>query len=217
MGIYRRTLFSFFMLKGIVAICGMISGLILLLIAFMGPWYAMDGSGALGMEYNVKFYLTRMEAKGSFNGQDISWSIGYSEAKENAEMVGVNTQSFMIIETARILTLFAMATALVSLIGFVGFVFRLGTQRLMKYMAGVFELLTCVLALMPVVYVMTTGFSENSSEFWFSESVLGATITGGPGYAWYLMIVVSIITLICAIALLVKKFKIETAVISTNE
>jgi hypothetical protein len=184
------------MRKGIVAFGGMISGFILLLVAFVGPWYVMNGSGTLGMKYNVGFYLTRMEAKGTFNGQDISWSVGYSKAKENAEMVGVNIQSFTIIETARILTLFAMATALVSLIGFVGFVFRLGTPRIMKYMAGVFGILTCVLALMPAMYVLTTGFSENSSEFWFRESILGVTITGGPGYAWYLMIVVSSIALI---------------------
>jgi hypothetical protein len=205
------------MRKGTLAFGCMIGGLILLLIAFMGPWYVMSGSGTLGMEYNVGFYLTRMEAKGSFNGQDISWSVEYSEAKENAETIGVNIQSFTVIDTARILTLFALATALVSLVGFVGFVYRLGTLRIMKYIAGIFGLLTGVLALIPVVYVMTTGFSENSSDFWFSEKVLGVTITGGPGYAWYLMIIVSIIVLICAVAILAKKVNAEDAVVSTDE
>ena len=52
---------------------------------------------------------------------------------------------------------------------------------------------------------MNTGFAENSSGFWFSQSVLGVTITGGPGYAWYLMIVVAIIAVICGVAILVKK------------
>jgi len=205
------------MRKGIVAFGGMIGGLIFLLVAFMGPWYVMNGSGTLGMEYNVGFYLTRMEAKGSFNGQDISWSVEYAEAKENAETLGVNIQSFSVIDTARMLTLFAIATALISLVGFVGFIYQLGTLRIMKYVAGIFGLLTCVLALIPVMYVMTTGFSENSSDFWFSETALGVTITGGPGYGWYLMIIVSILALICAVAILVKKVSVEDAVVQSDD
>ncbi|HUT00168.1 MAG TPA: hypothetical protein VMY59_07625 [Candidatus Thermoplasmatota archaeon] len=201
------------MRNGIVAFVGMLGVLILLIVAFMGPWYTMNGTGTFGGEYTVGFYLRSIEAKGSITGQDISWSMGYVEAEENAQIVGVNTQSFSTIENAMYLTMFAMATALISLIGMAAFVFRLGTLKIMKYIGGGFGFLTFLLALMPALYVMTTGFSESSSDFWFSQSVLGVAITGGPGYAWYLMIVVSIIALISSVALLHKKITTEEALV----
>jgi hypothetical protein len=204
------------MRKGLVAFGGMIAGLILLVVAFMGPWYTMIGSGTLGVDYHVGFYLTRMEAKGSIAGQDISLSMGYTEAKENAQNIGVNTQSFTIIETAMYLTLLSMVTALIAVIGMAAFVFRLGTAKIMNYIGGGFGLLTFLLALVPALYVMTTGFAENSSGFWFSQSVLGVTITGGPGYAWYLMIVVAIVALISSVAVLVKKAIPEAVVPPIN-
>ena len=109
------------------------------------------------------------------------------------------------------LTFFAMVTGLIALIGIAAFVFRLGTPKIMKYLGGGFALLTFVLALRPALYVMTTKFAENISEFWFSKSSFGVTITGGPGYAWYLMIVVAILALICGVAILVKKIVPETS------
>jgi len=193
------------MRKGIVAFSGMIVGLVLLIVAFIGPWYTMNATGSLGVNYNVDFYLTRMEAKGSINNQYFSLSIGYAEAKENAQSVGVNTESFTVIEIAKYLTFFAMVTALIAVIGIAAFVFRLGTLRIMKYIGGGFGFLTGLLALIPAVYVMNTKFAENISGFWFNQSVLGVTVTGGPGYAWYLMIVVATITVISASVILLKK------------
>jgi len=198
------------MRKGVVSFSGMIVGLVLLVVAFMGPWYAMNLSGVLGMDSDVEFYLTRMEVKGIFNNQDLSVSVGYADAKENAQSVGVNIESFTIIENAMYLTLFAMITNLIAIIGIAAFVFRLGTPKIMKYVGGGFALLTVVLVLVPPLYVMKTQFAENTNEFWFSQSVFGMTITGGPGYAWYLMIVVTILVLICGVAILVKKIVPET-------
>jgi hypothetical protein len=183
----------------------MVAGLILGVVAFMGPWYTMNGTGTLGVNYTVDMYLTRMEAKGTIFNNDISWSTGYAEAQENAQSVGVNTQSFTIIQTAMYLTFFALVTALLAILGMTAFVFRFGTARTMKYFGGVCGLVMSVLAVVPAVYVMTTGFSENNTGFWFKETVLGVTITGGPGYAWYLMIVVAIIAVISAAAILLTK------------
>jgi len=197
------------MQKGVVSFCGMIVGLVLLVVAFMGPWYAMNMSGALGIDSDVKFYLTRMEVKGIFNNQDLSVSVGYADAKENAQSVGVNIESFTIIETAMYFSFFAMVTNLIALIGIAAFVFRLGTPKIMKYIGGGFALLTFVLALVPTLYVMNTKFAENISEFWFSQSAFGVTIAGGPGYAWYLMIVVTILALICGVVILLKKISPE--------
>ena len=198
------------MRKGIVSFGGMIIGLVILVVAFMGPWYTMNLSGALGMNGHVEFYLTKMEAKGIFNNQDLSLSVGYADAKQNAQSVGANTDSFTIIENAKYLTLFAIVTNIIALIGIAAFVFRWGTPKIMKYFGGGFALLTFVLALVPALYVMNTKFAENTSGFWFSQSLIGVTVTGGPGYAWYLMIVMAICALICGAAILVKKIVPET-------
>jgi len=198
------------MRKGVVSFGGMIVGLVLLVVAFMGPWYAMSLSGALGMDGHVEFYLTRMEAKGTFNNQVISISTGYANAKENAQSVGANVESFTIIENAMYLTFFAMVTNLIALIGIAAFVFRLGTPKIMKYLGGGFALLTFVLALVPALYVWNTKFAEDISGFWFSQSAYGVTITGGPAYAWYLMLAVAILALICGVAILLKKIVPET-------
>ena len=179
--------------------------LVLLVVAFVGPWYVMSVNGALGMNGHVDFYLTRMEAKGTFNSQDLTISVNYVNAKENAQSLGVNTESFTVIENAMYLTFFAMVTALIAVIGIAAFVFRLGTPKIMKYFGGGFALLTFILALVQALYVMNTEFAENTSGFWFNQSVLGVTITGGPGYSWYLMVVVAIIALICAVVILIKK------------
>jgi uncharacterized membrane protein required for colicin V production len=199
------------MRKGIVAFSGMIVGLVLLIVTFIWPWYTMNATGSLGVNYNVDFYLTKMEAKGSINNQYFSLSIGYAEAKENAQSVGVNTESCTVIETAKYLTFVAMVTALIAVIGIAAFVFRLGTLRIMKYIGGGFGFLTGLLALISALYVMNTKFAENMSGFWFNQSVLGVTVTGGPGYAWYLMIVVATITVISAVAILLKKIIPEDA------
>jgi len=197
------------MRKGIVACASMIFGLILLFVAFLGPWYTINGSGALGVNYNVGFYLTKMEAKGTIPGQDISLSMSYTDVKENAQMVGVNIESFAVINTAMYLTLCAIITALIAVIGIIAFIFNKGKPKTMKWLGGGFWFLTFFLALVPALYVMSTGFAENSNGFWFSQSVLGVTVSGGPGYAWYLMMVVAIISVISAVAILLKKIAPE--------
>jgi len=200
---------SFFMRKGGVACASMIFGLILLFVAFLGPWYTINGSGALGVNYNVGFYLTKMEAKGTIPGQDISLSMSYTDVKENAQMVGVNIESFAVINTAMYLTLCAIITALIAVIGIIAFIFNKGKPKTMKWLGGGFGFLTFFLALVPALYVMSTGFAENSNGFWFSQSVLGVTVSGGPGYAWYLMMVVAIISVISAVEILLKKIAPE--------
>jgi len=205
---YRKKDFCF-MRKGIVACASMIFGLILLFVAFLGPWYTINGSGALGVNYNVGFYLTKMEAKGTIPGQDISLSMSYTDVKENAQMVGVNIESFAVINTAMYLTLCAIITALIAVIGIIAFIFNKGKPKTMKWLGGGFWFLTFFLALVPALYVMSTGFAENSNGFWFSQSVLGVTVSGGPGYAWYLMMVVAIISVISAVAILLKKIAPE--------
>jgi hypothetical protein len=191
------------MKKGMIAFIGMIIGLVFLLVAFLGPWYTMNGSGEAGMV--VGLYLTRMEVTGTFMGQDMSLSMSYAEAREIAQTIGMNTESFVVIDNAFYLTLIAIITALIAVIGMAMFVFNKGKPKVTKLLGGGFGVFTFIFALVPALYFWSTGFAENSSGFWFSQTVMGRTLSGGPGYAWYLMIVVAIIALIASVAMLLKK------------
>jgi hypothetical protein len=199
------------MREGIVACASMIFGLILLFVAFLGPLYTINGSGAFRANYNVGLYLTRMEVQGLFADQDVMLSMNYAEAKVNARNTGVNVGSFAAIDAAMYLTLLAMVTALISIICVAAFVFNKGKPKTMKLMGGFFGILTFLFTLLPALYFMFTGFVENSSGFWFSLSALDMTLSAGPGYAWYLMIVVAIIAVISAVAILLKKIVPEAA------
>jgi hypothetical protein len=193
------------MRKGIVACTGMILALVLLVVAFLGPWYIVSGSRILGANYNVGLYLTRMEVQGTFAGQDISLSMGYAEAKVYVPNTDVNVESFAAINTAMYLTLLAMVTTFIAIICMAAFVFNKEKPKTMKLVGGLFGLLTFLLTLIPALYFMNTKFVENSSGFWFSLSAFGMTLSGGPGYAWYLIMVVAIIAVISAVAILFKK------------
>ena len=202
---------SFFMRKGIVACGGMIVGLVLLITSFFGPWYMINATGMLGADYSMGLFLTRLEVQGNLGGQDVLLSMEYAEAKAKMQSTDVNVESFTTINTAMYLTLLAMVTALIVIICMVVYVFNKGKLKTMKLMSGLFGILTFLLALLPALYFMSTGFVENSSGFWFSQSALGMRLSGGPGYAWYLMIVVAFIAVISAVAILLKKIVPEVA------
>jgi len=193
------------MRKGIVACLGMILALVLLVVAFLGPWYMVNATGMLGADYTMELFLTRMEVQGNLKGQGVSLSMGYAEAKANLQSTDVNMESFAMIETAMYLALLAMVTSLIAIICMIAIVYNKGKPKTMKLMGGLFGILTFLLALLPAVYFMNTKFVENSSGFWFSLSALGMALSGGPGYAWCLMIVVAIIAVISAVAILLQK------------
>lgn len=198
------------MRKGIVALIGMIVGLVLLLVSFMGPWYSIKASGFLETaEYSAEFSLTQMQLHRNIAGQDITVSMGYAEAKMNIEGTAVNVESFAMIETAMYLTLIALVMLILAIVFMAAFVFQKGNSRTMKFGSCLFGILTFVLTLVPALYFMNTQFVENISGFWFEVSILGISITGGPGYAWYLMILVAVIAVVCAGALLVKRISPE--------
>jgi hypothetical protein len=201
------------MKKGMIAFVGMVIGLVLLVVGFLGPWYiisANGGSGTLNMNYNIGLYLTRMEVKGTMGTQDISLSMSYVEIENNIQTTaGVNTESFAVINTAMYITIFAIVIGFLAVIGMAAFVFHKGKPKMMKLFGGVFGILTFILALVPALYFWSTSFSQNSTGFWSSQDIMGITMTGGPGYAWYLMIVAAIITLIVAVAILLKKIETE--------
>jgi len=202
------------MRKGIIACSGMIAGLVLIIIALFGSWYGIHGGGALGTDYSVNMFLTHMEMQGTVAGQTISYSLRYADAANYANTAGIDADSFAVINNAMFLSVAACITAVIAVIGMVGFVLQKGSHQAMKYLGGGFGVITFLLTLLPALYFMMTGFSRNSGAFWFSETMMGMELTGGPAYAWYLMIVAAIIALIASVAILLKKQVSEAALAS---
>ena len=200
------------MRKGIAACAGMICGLVLLFVGFLGPWYVIN-AGILGSDYHAGLFLTKMELRAP--GQDIFVSMGYAEAETNAQNLHMNTESFAVIDIALYLTLLGLVTTVLSVLFIAAFVFEKGKPKTMKLMGGCFAFLTFLLTLLPALYFMNTEFVENSGGFWFNLSLFGMTFSGGPGYAWYLMLVVAVISLICATVVLL--IKIQPADASTEK
>lgn len=193
------------MRKVLFTLGGMSITLLLLFIAFLGPWYMINGSGILGTNYEMDFYLTRIEAKGTFSGQDLLLSMRYSEFQEIGQSLPVNTESFTMIETAMYLTLFALFCAFLSVISSAAVLFLKTSRKTAKLFGAGFGTLTFVLSIVPALYFMNVVFVEYSTEFWFNLTILGVRISGEPGYGWYLMIAAAGIALMSTAALLLEK------------
>lgn len=121
-------------------------------------------------------YLTRMEIAGV--------SIGYSNPLIETNIAGA--KSFF--DNTLYLTIIALITAIIALVGIL----------IKRRMIGVgLGILTFIFALIAPLYFMTGGFVGEGSGFWNEY--------GGPGYAWYLMIIAAIIALISGILSLKKQ------------
>ncbi len=191
------------MKKEIIAAIGMIGAFVLLCVGFLGPWYVIDATGIMGADYHARLFLTKMELQAQ--GQSIFVSMGYAEAKIYAQTMNLNVESFTMIDTAFYLTLLALLTGVLAVVFTIAFVFEKGKPRIAKLAGEGCAFLTFLLTLFPALFFMNTEFVENSGGFWFTLSLFGLNVSGGPGYAWYVMIVVAIISVACAGILLLKK------------
>lgn len=203
------------MRKGIIATVGMIGALVLLCVGFLGPWYVIDATGIMGADYHARLFLTKMELQAQ--GQSIFVSMGYAEAKTYAQNMNLNMESFGMIDTALYLTLLALLTGVLAVVFMSAFVFEKGKARMVKLAGGSCAFLTFLLTLLPALYFMNTEFVENSGGFWFTLSLFGLKVSGGPGYAWYLMIVVAIISVVCGGAILLKKVPVSVISVGVEE
>jgi len=178
------------MKKGIIALIGMIVALVFVLVAFFGPWYniSMEISPAIKMEASVG--LTSAQV----NGVTVSYS----------QVVGDKGP----IDTTMYLTVGALVMVILSLIGILGFSFNFGNPKTMKMVGGIFGIIAFIMALIAPIYFMTYFNSESMGNVGFWNQY------GGPGFAWYLMIIAAIIALIASIAMLLKK-SVPAAVIPT--
>jgi len=168
------------MKKGIIALIGMIVALVFILVAFFGPWYSGTQAGA-----TADFYLTKVTASGV--------TIEYSSPL----LTGLDIKSTF--DNTMYLTIGALVTAILALIGILGFVFNFGKPNMMRMLGFIFGIITFVLALVATLYFMTAlpGKIPTYTAFWNKDL--------GPGFAWYLMLAAAIIALIASIAMLLKK------------
>ena len=168
------------MKKGIIALIGMIVALVFVLVAFFGPWYSGTERGI-----SANFYLTKAEVMGV--------TVDYSSLSSSA------SSPKSIFDNTMYLTLATLVTAILALVGMLGFIFNFGKSNMMRMLGAIFGIMTFILALVAILYFMTAlpGKLSGITGFW-NENV-------GPGYAWYLMLVAAIIALIASITMLLKK------------
>lgn len=213
MGINRRSnVFFRTMKKGLIAFVGMVLTLVLLVVVFLGPWYTIAGNGgALGVNYNynIELFLTHMDTQGTFLGQEVSTSLSYAEARENAQQTGVNSDSFTVIDNVMILSVLAVLCAFIAVLCTGVFVFTSKKSHLMKYLGSGFGLFTCILCFVAILYFMSAAYTANNYGFWFSTTAnifgISLDLMGGPGYVWYIMIIAAVVAVISAGAILIKK------------
>jgi hypothetical protein len=193
------------MKKIFVSYVVMIGALVLLFLSFLGPWYTINTTGILGADYHVGFYLTRMELQRIIGNQEVFLSVDYTDAEMYTQDINVDVESFALIKTAMYLTLLALGTAVTAIGVMTAFILEKVKTRALKLGGVFFSLLTFLITLVIPLYFMTGDFVENTSGFWFSFTALGMNFSGGPGYAWYLMVVVAVLEVLCGVILLFIK------------
>jgi hypothetical protein len=193
------------MKKIFVSYVVIIGALVLLFLSFLGPWYTINTTGILGADYHVGFYLTRMELQRIIGNQEVFLSVDYTDAEMYTQDINVDVESFALIKTAMYLTLLALGTAVTAIGVMTAFILEKVKTRALKLGGVFFSLLTFLITLVIPLYFMTGDFVENTSGFWFSFTALGMNFSGGPGYAWYLMVVVAVLEVLCGVILLFIK------------
>jgi hypothetical protein len=192
--------------KGMISLICMIIGLVLILIAFFGPWYTISMSGAV-MGYDsdstVNFHLTDMTTHSEVMGQTVDMSQSYDELRDSAE----DPSAYDVYGHIVYIAIIAIIFAVLGLIGMLLLFFK--NQNNMRMLGVLFGILTFILALIAVAYFMISPPTQTSSEygdvgFWFSETLFGLNMTGGPAYGWYLMLIGGIFTLISALFIIKK-------------
>lgn len=171
------------MKKGGVTLIGMIVALVFILIGFFGPWYTLSIMGV-----DASYGLTSAEIAG----------VSYSYGEQESQMGDAKG----IFDNTMYMTIIALIFAIIAIIGILGAAFNFGNPNTMGKIGGIFGILTFLLAIIAPLYFMTSGLLdslESGMEIGFWNEL------GGPGYAWYLMIIAAIIALISSIPMFKKQ------------
>jgi len=190
----------------------------LIIIAIFAPWYSASlEMSALGerIYINADLSLIGFGASTNFPGMGGGGSWGYYDIPETEEASMVRENVLSIFNTTLYIVIGALITAILALIGVLGIKFHFGNLDKMRRLGTIFSVVTFIIALGACIYFMisltgrmTDAAGNKIFSFWYSTAV---TIFGtdmsmsiGPGYAWYLMIVASVVALISLVFIFKK-------------
>ena len=190
-----------------IALICMLLTLVFIIVALIGPWFSTSSkaeSGGIEGEFTTSFYLTRGE---------IYSKLGDAEGETKSEDYEEDWDGKYIFDNTMYITIFTLIIAILCLVGLLGIMFSFGPEKIMKMFGTIFGILTFVLALVAILYMMTAlpGEAElktkegDDAGFFYGYSEDGIDYSHGPGYAWYLMLVGAILSLIASIFLLLDK------------
>ena len=195
------------MKKGMSCLIGIIVALVLILLSIFLPWYSTNVTGG-GAEMSANIYLDKTEMDSSLMG------------KTTMSNEGVDY-----IQNTMYLTIITSVVCIIALIGILGFAFNFGNPVTMKKMGAALGIITFIFALITIIYFMTVStnyisesglaYSAISGEdvpeigFWYSDTINGASISAGPGFSWYFMLIGGMIALGSAIKLFLKKEQVS--------
>jgi lysylphosphatidylglycerol synthetase-like protein (DUF2156 family) len=184
-------------------VCALIA-FILVLITLFGAWFSLSGEGeTMGQtaKYSVDMGLRDMTMTAEIMGVETKDTISYSDVEGGAPDVFNLTQILVIL--ALIFTLLMFVFALL-----------VGIGKVSGKIGMIFGALALVFVLITFVYFMVALPAEMEDDsptgspitgFWGSEEfdISGVTMSmsWGPGWAWYMMVIAFILALIGTIML----------------
>lgn len=184
--------------------CALIA-FILVLVTLFGAWFSMSGEGeAVGVtaKVSVDMGLRDMTVTTETMGVEATDTTSYSDVSESSFVDVFNLTQILVI-LALVFTLLMFVFALL-----------VGMGKMSSKIGVIFGALALIFVLITFVYFMVAtpaAMEEDSPSgspltgFWGSESMdfegVSMSLSWGPGWAWYLMIVAFILALIGTILL----------------
>ena len=199
------------MKKGIISVISIIIGLVFVLMAVSCSWYNAE----VNAEYRLHndFYLTEIVMDSTMIGE--KQSISYDEFKNLADTSWAE-DLFATFNNTQYLTIGLIITSILALIGVLGCV--AGKVNRLRKVGVTFGIITFILAIFIACYfaislnniLVEQGFTANlfgesqvyDMGFWSSINTDEFTSSSGPGFAWYLIILAGITSLISSVVVL---------------
>lgn len=210
------------MKKGMIAFVCMLLTLVFILIGMIGPWYVSNMKTKISIpgyaeeETEVEASVTLTSVTGKVGDEDPETK-SIADVKKEAEDAGADTGVYDVVINTFYIVIIAFIIALLAVIGFLGKMFNFGKPAMMNNLSKIFSILTFVFAIIAVLYFMVSVPAETNDAntytedvgFWYSKDISEQgqelSISLGPGYAWYLMLVGAILALVATILLFLDK------------
>ena len=194
--------------------------LILLILAFIGPWYNLSMKYSfLGIQtnYNQNLYLDSIEIYGKIGGIDKTQTIFLSDMASQ----GISKSYIEFFQNTSYLVIIAIILCVLEFLIITTCLFYDDKARILKKFGVISGLFTLCLTIIAVIYFivgwnniinmfqgLVNYFFENigiqnpfnqNLGFWYSSIKNGSSFSIGPGYAWYLMIIAGFFSFLSAI------------------